>query len=132
MLMLKKIFALMLASAILVSVLPISTFAAEKVPEDYGDLEEVVKDDEVSTYGFKKEVVSFALKYGGNAVGDLLGLLSKKNGDLVKKHSYELGVELDYLTSGIENGMRNFMTDVLDFPPAAARTIAWAIASIVL
>ena len=85
--MLKKIFALMLASAILVSVLPISTFAAEKVPEDYGDLEEVVKDDEVSTYGFKKEVVSFALKYGGNAVGDLLQLLSKKNGDLVKKHS---------------------------------------------
>lgn len=69
----------------------------------------------------------FCLKYGGDAVGELVGFLSKKNGDLVKKHSYELGSELDRLSTNIENSMRDFMHEDLGFSLSASRSIAWAI-----
>ncbi|HIZ54181.1 MAG TPA: hypothetical protein IAA20_09585 [Candidatus Enterococcus avicola] len=125
--MLKKILALAFASIILVSVLPITSFAAEKNPTNIIQVNELVKDEGVETLGFKKTILVNGLKYGGEIVGDLLSILSKKNGDLVKKNSYELGSKLEKLSNDIEQKMMKYMAEELEFSLSEARTIAWAI-----
>lgn len=91
----------------------------------------VKEENSAAMLGLKKDALVYALKYGGRLVGDLVSLLSKKNGDLVKKHSYEIGSALDRFSNSIEAYLIDFMIFELGFPPSAARSIAWAIMQLI-
>lgn len=82
--------------------------------------------------GFKKTVVVYALKYGGTAMGKIVGTLSPANGKLLKKHAFEIGDALDHMSNKIEARLVTFMYEELGLPLAASRSIAWAIALWVL
>lgn len=86
----------------------------------------------VTTFGFKKDAVVFALRYGGDAVGGIVGMLSDKNGKLVVKHADELADALDSFTESIEANMIQFMHHELGFSWSASRSIAWAICQFAL
>ncbi|MCK1994932.1 hypothetical protein GW626_01610 [Peribacillus muralis] len=82
--------------------------------------------------GFKKTVVVYALKYGGSAMGKIVGSLSPSNGKLLKKHAFEIGDALDRMSNKIEARLADFMIHELGFSQGAAKSIAWAIALWVL
>ncbi|ULM97498.1 hypothetical protein L8956_01650 [Peribacillus frigoritolerans] len=89
-------------------------------------------ENESKKRGFKKTVVVYALKYGGTAMGKIVGSLSPANGKLLKKHAFEIGDALDRMSNKIEARLVDFMIHELGFAPSAARSSAWAIALWVL
>lgn len=82
--------------------------------------------------GIKKKAMVLALKYGGNLLSKVVGILSKKNAALLKKHAFSLGTFLDSITNSIEARLISFMIHELKMPSSAARTIAWAICQFLL
>lgn len=77
--------------------------------------------------GLKKKAMVLALKYGGNLLSKVVGILSKKNANLLKKHAFALGTFLESISTSIEARLVSFMIHELKIPSSAARTIAWAI-----
>lgn len=138
----KKITASILAGTMLLSVAPLSTFAAENdnlktiniqtEVNNYNTVGNNVPlnvdvDGEVTTQGWKKSAVVYALRYGGDALSAILKNLSKTNANLVKKHSKQLADALDSFSNSIEARLVDYMIHTLGFPSSSARTIAWAI-----
>ncbi|MFC9538542.1 hypothetical protein [Lysinibacillus sp. NPDC056959] len=95
-------------------------------------LEDKENTPKISTRGWKKDGVVLALRYGGDMLGSILGMLSDKNGKLVKKHSGKLADALDRFENSIEANMIQFMNQELGFPISASRSIAWAICKFAL
>ncbi|MGM0217633.1 hypothetical protein [Enterococcus sp. AZ126] len=81
--------------------------------------------------GVKKKAMVLALKYGGNLLSKVVGILSKKNANLLKKHAFSLGTFLDSISTSIEARLVSFMIHELKIPSSAARTIAWAISQFI-
>lgn len=135
----KKFIAMILVVTILFTLAPVTTFAAEESKletvatnesvevKDKKDTYEEETDGEITTQGFRKSAVVFALRYGGNALDSIVSVLSKKNGDLVNKHADELADALESFSDSIEARLIDFMIFQLGFPSSSARTIAWAI-----
>ncbi|MGE6553206.1 hypothetical protein ACQKFK_31110 [Bacillus mycoides] len=136
----KKITASILAGTMLLSVAPLSTFAAENDNSKTINIQTEVNnyntvgnnvplnvDGEVTTQGWKKSAVVYALRYGGDALSAILKNLSKTNANLVKKHSKQLADALDSFSNSIEARLVDYMIHTLGFPSSSARTIAWAI-----
>jgi len=135
--MFKKSIVISLVLALLLMV-PVTAFASTNVPQNTlsnannADQLQSKANEEIQPYGFKKDALVFALRYGGDLLADLLDILSKRNADLVRKYSDEIADELDRLENDIEANLIQFMHESLDFPMSAARSIAWAITSIAL
>ena len=55
----------------------------------------------------------------------MVGLLSDKNGKLLKKHAYEIGDALDSFSNAFEARLTDFMIFELGFSSSSARSIAW-------
>ncbi|MGN7198353.1 hypothetical protein ACTHS9_30850 [Bacillus mycoides] len=138
----KKITASILAGTMLLSAAPLSTFAAENDNSKTINIQTEVNnyntvgnnvplnvdvDGEVTTQGWKKTAVVYALRYGGDALSAILKNLSKTNANLVKKHSKQLADALDSFSNSIEARLVDYMIHTLGFPSSSARTIAWAI-----
>lgn len=90
------------------------------------------KDGGITTLGLKKDAVVLALRYGGDLLGKVVGILSDKNGKLVVKHADELADALDEFEESVEANLVNFMIMELGFSSASARSIAWAICQFAL
>ncbi|MCY7913246.1 hypothetical protein FTE28_17835 [Bacillus licheniformis] len=146
----KKVIASSLVFTMLLSTAPIASFAAEKESSKRQDVsyvqvqktalqtmaetknQTVVKTSgEYTTQGLKKDALVWALRHGGNLVGDLLSNLSKKNANYVKKYSKQIADFLDSVSNSIEARLIDFMIFELGIPASSARTIAWAIMLII-
>jgi hypothetical protein len=140
----KKILVPVLAATTIIStgIAPLTSFAAPKHEtktvqvqvQDQGKGKVKNQDNvdgEVTTQGWKKDALVFALRYGGDFLADLLDILSDKNARLVRQYSDELADALDRYERDIEQRLIDFMIFELDFPSSSARTIAWAIMFII-
>ncbi|MDU9694089.1 hypothetical protein O0Q50_23175 [Priestia aryabhattai] len=137
----KKIIASVLAATTLLSVSPLTSLAAEKKDpvkvqvqtnsknknQNVNNNVNASEDGEVTTQGWKKTAVVYALRYGGDALSAILKNLSTKNANLVKKHSGQLADALDRFESNIEARLVDYMIHSLGFSSSSARSIAWAI-----
>ena len=90
------------------------------------------KEGGVTTLGLRKDAVVFALRYGGDLLGKVVGILSDKNGKLLVKHADKLADALDRFEKSIEANLVNFMIMELGLSSASARSIAWAICQFAL
>lgn len=90
------------------------------------------KENEITTRGVKKYAVVFALRYGGDLLGKIVGILSDKNGKLVVKYADELADALERFEDSVEANLVNFMIMELGFSSSSVRSIAWAICQFAL
>ncbi|MEB9552360.1 hypothetical protein P4J60_17270 [Bacillus cereus] len=147
----KKIIPSTIAFATLLTVAPLSSFAAEadKAPVQNNIVnfpqvnnntttlnQEVTLDDDgdVTAQGWKKEIVVAGLRGGGKAlkaITEWLGAGTKK-AKYLSKNAEKIGDALDGFESGIENALIDFMIFECDIPGGSARVIAKAITTFIL
>lgn len=146
----KKFIPASMAFAALLTVAPLSSFAAEtETPvknnivnfpqinykvENVNQTVSLEDDGEVTAQGWKKSAVVWALRNGGDKMSAIVNYIGKgrKEAQLLKKYSHEIADELDSLTSNIENGLSGFMQTELGIPGGSARVIASCICAFIL
>ncbi|MCG8400522.1 MAG: hypothetical protein MJA84_02890 [Firmicutes bacterium] len=82
--------------------------------------------------GFKKNVIVFALRHGGEALDEIVGLISPKHGKYLKKHANEIADFLESISDSFEARLIDFMIFELGIPNSSARAIAWAICFVMI
>ncbi|EJR29975.1 hypothetical protein [Bacillus mycoides] len=152
----KKIIPASMAFAALLTVAPLSSFAAEmdnapvqKVQDNVVNFPQtnnnvtslnqnatvdLDEDGTVTAQGWKKEVVVAGLRGGGkalNAITDWLGA-GTKEAKYLSKHAEAIGDALDGFSTGIENALIDFMIFECGIPGGSARVIAGAITGFIL
>ncbi|PFJ84768.1 hypothetical protein COJ11_31455 [Bacillus cereus] len=147
----KKIIPSTIAFATLLTVAPLSSFAAEadKAPVQNNIVnfpqvnnntttlnQEVTLDDDgdVTAQGWKKEIVVAGLRGGGKALKAITEWLGAgtKEAKYLSKNAEKIGDALDGFESGIENALIDFMIFECDIPGGSARVIAKAITTFIL
>ncbi|MEN3132665.1 hypothetical protein [Bacillus albus] len=148
---LKKIIPASMAFAALLTVAPLSSFAAEtetsvknnvvnfptqtnyKV-ESVNQTVSLEDDGEVTAQGWKKSVVVAGLRGGGKALKAITEWLGAgtKEAKYLSKNAEKIGDALDGFESGIENALIDFMIFECDIPGGSARVIAKAITAFIL
>ncbi|PEX40009.1 hypothetical protein COK00_23105 [Bacillus cereus] len=147
----KKIIPASIAFATLLTVAPLSSFAAEmdntpvqnnvvNFPQANNNTtslnQEVTLDEDgdVTAQGWKKEVVVAGLRGGGKALKAITEWLGAgtKEAKYLSKNAEKIGDALDGFESGIENALIDFMIFECDIPGGSARVIARAITGFIL
>lgn len=147
----KKIIPASIAFATLLTVAPLSSFAAEtdKAPVQNNVVnfpqgssnatslnQEVTLDEDgdVTAQGWKKSVVVAGLRGGGKALKAITEWLGAgtKEAKYLSKNAEKIGDALDGFESGIENALIDFMIFECDIPGGSARVIAKAITTFIL
>jgi len=85
----------------------------------------------MSTFGFKKSVLTAALRYGGPALGRVLDYLNADAAHYVIKHSKLIADTLDSVSSGFRGAVVQALIKA-GVPQSAASTIGWAIETVLL
>ncbi|BCC55476.1 MULTISPECIES: hypothetical protein [Bacillus cereus group] len=148
----KKIIPASMAFAALLTVAPLSSFAAEtdapvknnvvNFPQtnyNVTDLNQnpvvaLDEDGDVSAQGWKKSAVVWGLKNGGDALQTLTKWLGAgtKEAKYLNKHAKSIANALDRFESHIEQNLIDFMIFECGIPGGSARVIASAITGLVL
>ena len=146
----KKIIPATMAFAALLTVAPLSSFAAEtetpvknnvvNFPQTHYKVENVNQtvsldeDGDVSAQGWKKSAVVWGLKNGGDALQTLTKWLGAgtKEAKYLNKHAKSIANALDRFESHIEQNLIDFMIFECGIPGGSARVIASAITGLVL
>ncbi len=148
----KKIIPASMAFAALLTVAPLSSFAAEtdapvkdnvvNFPQtnyNVTDLNQnptvdIDEDGEVSAQGWKKAAVVNTLRYGGKGVKQIANWLDigSKEAKYVANNAEKIADALEGFETGIENALIDFMIFECGIPGGSARVIAYAITAIAL
>ncbi|BCD07726.1 TPA: hypothetical protein QC443_002077 [Bacillus cereus] len=148
----KKIIPASMAFAALLTVAPLSSFAAEtdapvknnvvNFPQtnynvtdlNQNPVVDLDEDGDVSAQGWKKSAVVWGLKNGGDALQTLTKWLGTgtKEAKYLNKHAKSIANALDRFESHIEQNLIDFMIFECGIPGGSARVIASAITGLVL
>lgn len=148
----KKIIPASMAFAALLTVAPLSSFAAEtdapvkdnvvNFPQtnynvtdlNQNPVVDLDEDGDVSAQGWKKSAVVWGLKNGGDALQTLTKWLGAgtKEAKYLNKHAKSIANALDRFESHIEQNLIDFMIFECGIPGGSARVIASAITGLVL
>lgn len=148
----KKIIPASMAFAALLTVAPLSSFAAEtdapvknnvvNFPQtnynvtdlNQNPIVDLDEDGDVSAQGWKKSAVVWGLKNGGDALQTLTKWLGAgtKEAKYLNKHAKSIANALDRFESHIEQNLIDFMIFECGIPGGSARVIASAITGLVL
>ncbi|MGY0009198.1 hypothetical protein [Bacillus anthracis] len=148
----KKIIPASMAFALLLTVAPLSSFAAEtdapvknnvvNFPQtnynvtdlNQNPVVDLDEDGDVSAQGWKKSAVVWGLKNGGDALQTLTKWLGAgtKEAKYLNKHAKSIANALDRFESHIEQNLIDFMIFECGIPGGSARVIASAITGLVL
>ncbi|MFA2843552.1 hypothetical protein AB1I77_19770 [Bacillus paranthracis] len=147
----KKIIPASMAFAALLTVAPLSSFAAEtdapvknnvvNFPQtnyNVTDLNQnptidIDEDGEVSAQGWKKQGLIYGLKWGGEALESLLGYLGKaKYKNAVKENRLSIAHYLEYTENVAKRGLKNFLIDDCGITPSTADVVAEGILFVIL
>ncbi|ACO30642.1 hypothetical protein MRY88_23990 [Bacillus cereus] len=148
----KKIIPASMAFAALLTVAPLSSFAAEtdapvknnvvNFPQtnynvtdlNQNPVVDLDEDGDVSAQGWKKSAIVWGLKNGGDALQTLTKWLGAgtKEAKYLNKHAKSIANALDRFESHIEQNLIDFMIFECGIPGGSARVIASAITGLVL
>ncbi|EOO65521.1 hypothetical protein IIC_06067 [Bacillus cereus VD021] len=145
----KKIIPASMAFAALLTVAPLSSFAAEtdapvknnvvNFPQtnyNVTDLNQTVsldEDGEVSAQGWKKQLLVNGLKWGGEALESLLGYLGKTSyKNIIKENRLSLAHYLERTEALAHRGLKNFFIDECGASASTADVLADAVLAIAL
>lgn len=145
----KKIIPATMAFAALLTVAPLSSFAAEtetpvknnvvhfpQINYNVTDLNQTVSlddDGEVTAQGWKKQGLIYALKYGGELLEKLLGYLGKTSyKNAVKENRLSIANYLEYVDNVAKSGLKDFLISDCGMSSSTADVVAEAILTFVL
>ncbi|WP_166805881.1 hypothetical protein [Jeotgalibacillus sp. R-1-5s-1] len=78
--------------------------------------------------GVKKDLLIFALKYGGQLLEEFLDFLGKKSyADAVQENRLAIAKYLERVEDGVKRDIKNFLIDDCDMSPTTADVVAEAI-----
>lgn len=146
----KKIIPATMAFAALLTVAPLSSFAAEtETPvknnvvnfpqtnykvENVNQIVSLEDDGEVTAQGWKKSAVVWGLRNGGDVLQTLTKWLGAgtKEAKYLNKHAKSIADALDSFEDHIEQNLINFLIFDCGIPGGSARVIAGAITGFIL
>ncbi|HHL0974597.1 TPA: hypothetical protein ACQUHP_006394 [Bacillus cereus] len=145
----KKIIPATMAFAALLTVAPLSSFAAEietpvknnvvNFPQtnvQATDLNQSISlddDGELTAQGWKKQGLIYGLKWGGEALESLLGYLGKASyKNAVKENRLSIAHYLEYTENVAKRGLKNYLIDECGISASTADVVAEGILFVIL